>query len=80
MDERRDGTVSERSNDTKRNEGDPRRERGETRGDKPNREPQRESLDRAGSPGRTPGSAEGERSDIEEWLAEDSNESDPRKE
>lgn len=29
-------------------------------------------LDRAGSPGRTPGNAEGDRSDIEEWLKEDS--------
>ena len=57
---------------------DPRRDKQTPQGDKPNREPQREALDRAGSPGRTPGSAEGERSDIEEWLKEDSNESDQR--
>lgn len=74
--QRKDDARNERT-DVKESHGDPRRE--ETRGDKPTTEPKRESLDRAGSPGRTPGNAEGERSDIEEWLAEDSNESDQRK-
>ena len=49
-----------------------RQRTGEDRANKEDAVKRAGSLGEAGSPGRTPGNAEGDRSDIEEWLKEDS--------